>query len=228
MSSEFTEANCKEWGLNVSDALQSHQVLEKVAPILGRLEKEPEFALEYLRWSFVSQGIIAFTSGVEFFLQDIVKLCLIRNSNLRRKGFADLSISALDLEEMPTLDEVKLKYIEILANQHTSGKLFSHKYKKSKQFLGIRDTNIDESLCASLDSIWEVRNQIAHENQAAMAELKIKLGNGLIKYSGSLNKSQYQQFTIHMCTVFDDAVVHLEELDKRSLEIWPAKDFLRI
>ena len=223
---EFSKANCSAWGKNVRIAASAHSVASDVVPILDHLEKEPAFAVQYLRWNAAISGIIAFTSAVEYFLQDLVSLCLRRNSGLRKKAFASHTIPALELEELQTLPQIKLRHIDILANKNTSGALMSHKLKKTQRFLDINTVSLSNDLKDCLDSIWKLRNRFAHENHGTINKLTVTRSIGDIVLAREHNKDEYVQFALDLCETFGLTVQFLNTFDQTSLTKWPPDTFI--
>lgn len=226
LPSEFSEANCSAWGANVRIAASSHNVASDVAPILDRLEGEPAFAVQNLRWNAATIGIVAFTSAVEYFLQDLVSLCLRRNSGLRRKAFASHTIPALELEELQALNQIKLRHIDILANENSSGSLLSHKFTKTKRFLDITTKALSSDHKDTLDSIWKLRNRLAHENHGTINKLTIVRATGDFELSREHSKEEYVQFALNLCEAFEHAMQFFNTFDQASLAKWPADAFI--
>ena len=227
LASEFSEANCAAWGASVRIASSSHGVAADVAPILIRLENEPAFAVQDLRWNAATSGIIAFTSAVEYFLEDLVSLCLRRNSGLRKKAFAQYKILALELEESQSVDQIKLRHIDIIANNNTSGALLSHKFTKTVSFLDVTPACLNKDLKASLDSIWKLRNRLAHENHATIKQLTVIHNNGNLVLTRIHTKADYLQFALDLCETFGMAVQCLDQFNQASLTKWPADAFIK-
>jgi hypothetical protein len=226
LASQFSERNCSAWGASVRTACSSHRIAADVAPILRRLENEPEFAVQDLRWNAATSGIIAFTSAVEYFLQDLVSLCLRRNSGLRKKAFASHNIPALELEEFQTVNQIKLRHIDILADDTTSGALLSHKFKKTARFLDIAAVSLSNDLTSSLDSIWKLRNRFAHENHKTIKQLTVTRNTGDIVLARTHTKDDYLHFALDLCEAFGLAVEFLNKFDQASLAKWPADAFI--
>jgi hypothetical protein len=227
LPSEFSESNCVDWGANVRIAASSHSVAGDIAPILDRLENEPAFAVQDLRWSAATSGIIAFTSAVEYFLQDLVSLCLRRNSGLRKKAFATFQIPALDLENFQTVDQIKLRHIDIIANANTKGDLLSNKFKKTAHFLDITTVKLDSDIKESLDSIWKLRNRFAHANHRSIERLAVTRSGRDSLLLRTSNKEEYTQFALDLCEIFGLAVHFLDTFDQASLTNWQADVFIQ-
>lgn len=223
LASEFSEADCMKWGIDVRESSKTHRVFKDISPILNRLEQEPEFAIQDLRWNSISFGMVTLTSGLESFLQEVVTVCLRCSSALRKKAFAQYKISALELEESRSIDEIRLFHIDIIANENTSGAMFSKKFKKALQFLNLPNSLMDKQSIEFLDSIWKVRNRLAHEHHAAIKELVIVFDSKQMELRRLSNKTEYLEFVLEFCAVFRDVIENLIAFDQIAWDEWSPK-----
>lgn len=196
-----------------------------ISPILKRLSNESGFALSDLRHNAISSGIIGYTSAIEYYLQDVIELCLRRNVGLRKKGFSGISISALELEKHTETKKIKRFLIKTLSSENSKGALFSDKLKKASSFLSIEPTIVPAAVVKSLDSIWRLRNRFAHENQISIDQYEILVkGNGSV-LSRDAAKNEYFKFIVDLVKVIEEANDYLYIFDQKVLTKWSADAF---
>jgi len=226
LSNEITGEECVSWAkksLGNPDFLVFKEHLE---PITNTLDDRIDFAEQLIKCNILNSVILSITSSVEFYLHDIVTLCLRRNSSLRKQAFANYTISGKELEEFISLNEIKRKHFDIIATSQTSGSLFSEKIKKTKTFLGLKNHPLDNQLLKSLESIWELRNKLAHSNHNFIKEFSFWHKNSEIKLSKDYSRAEYQNFITSLCLVLEDLLAWIVSFDKVAREKWPANDFI--
>lgn len=225
LASQFTAQDCKAWGRAVIALSSDHPIHSSVSPILQRTIEEPDSAASQMRWNAVVSATLSFTAGVEYFIQDIIRLCLIRNSGLRKKGFKDCQISGLELEQIENLEELKLKQISTIADKKTKGALFTEKHKRAHSFLDL-SIEIDTTLAASLDSLWAMRNRLAHENHSSVREFRISTISGDIRITQDVDPASYVSFAMDYCELLTEGANYLRSFDEAALTKWTANDSL--
>ena len=100
------------------------------------------------------------------------------------------------------------------------------KFKKATSFLSIEKSSAQNELFKSLDSIWGVRNKIAHSNKGFIKEIEIYTQNELIILTNEPQKKEYLYFSIALLKIIDDFTKYLKEWDFKVLEKWPASSFV--
>lgn len=225
LSNEITGEECLFWANKAIENPSLQVFKDKVGPITNALS-DFGFAEQLIKTNMLNSAILAFTSSVEFYLQDIVVLCLQRNSSLRKQAFANYEISGKELEEFSSINDIKRKHFRLIASSQTSGALFSEKIKKAQKFLGVKGLMIDKQLLQSLDSLWELRNRLAHHNHGSIKEYSFLYKNTEQILPRPCARIEYQSFITPLCVMLEEAVEWLILFDKETLEKWTATDFI--
>lgn len=222
LSTQYNVEECHKWGTLLNDQMSPHQESYGVESILEKLLNEPQFALSDLLHNAVSSGIIGFTSAFEFYLKDIIALCLKRSSSLRKQAFSKFEIKALDLEAFASLDEIKGKYIESLSSEHCKGGLFTDKIKKASSFLSVDYKLFDKTSLLELDSIWSLRNNLAHNNSAKIENYIINIGidKAQVKVDKNFEKGSYIAFVGNIVMIINRALEIVKRWEEAILEKW--------
>lgn len=226
ISTQFTDQQCLDWEKSVRSDLKMVNSNLKTDPIVERLKDAPLFMLNGLQSSFISSTIINFTSTTEHYLKDMIKLSLQRNAGFRKRAFKDFQLSAMDLEEFEDVNKIKIKIIRLIASDQSKGPLFSSKFSKTCKFLTVYESALSASLLKSLDSIWELRNKIAHSNSGLIQTYELVSMNGLISISNEPQKQEYFDFCITLLKTIDDFTILLEKWDNAVINKWPANSFI--
>ncbi|HVU93701.1 MAG TPA: HEPN domain-containing protein [Puia sp.] len=225
ISTQFKTEECLAWGRSLEPILKKDVSLPDITPILERLLTEPEFALDDLRHNTIASGIVGYTSSIEYYLQDIIELCLKRNSGLRKKGLSGIQLPALELEHYSDTKSIKSKLIKSLSSENSKGALFSNKFKKISSFLSLRDALVDADVIKSLDSLWSMRNKFAHENQATLKSYSIYSTAGEISLSRQVSAEEYTKFIFELVKIIDRSNDSLFIVDQMALQKWSADKF---
>lgn len=227
ISTQFTENECLNWekSLKLDLAEKKYKIVNN--EIIDRLKESPVFMLNELRISSISSAVINFTSTTEHYIKEMIELSLTRNSSLRKKAFNNYPISAMELEKSSSLNEIKKIIFKTISSEQSKGQLFNMKFNKATSFLSIEKSIDQIELFKSLDSIWELRNKIAHSNKGFIKLFEIYSPNGLVILSNKPQKNEYLNFSIELLKIIDAFTLHLKEWDFKVLEKWPANSFLR-
>lgn len=226
LSTQFTEQECLGWGSSLWGDVQESDIFKTVEPILNRLVSEPEFALGDLRHGAIASGILTFTSAVEYYLKDVILLSLRRHSGLRKEALKGFSIPALDLEKFDNLNDIKLKYFDSLSSEHSKGGLFSNKIKKASSFLSVDEKVFDKEILTKVDSVWALRNRMAHQNQVTIKEYQVNgIGDGS-KITREATKADYSKFILGLVSVVNDTVERIGIWDQSVMTKWPANNLI--
>ena len=227
ISTQFTDQECLDWekSLRIDLAETNFEIVND--EILGRLKEAQFFILNELRLSSISSAVINFTSTTEHYIKDMIELSLKRNSSLRKKAFSNYKISALELEEDLSLNDIKKRIFKIISAEQSKGELFSMKFKKATSFLSIGNFTAQTELFKSLDSLWKLRNKIAHSNKGFIKVFEISTPKGLIILNNEPQKKEYLNFSISLLEIIDDFTKYLKEWDSTVLEKWPASSFVK-
>jgi len=226
LSTQFTDQNTLDWEVNLRTDLQKSTFKTLVDPIVERLTKAPFFLLKEIWLSSISSAIINFTSTTEHYIKDALVLSLQRNSSLRKQAFSEISISGSELENNFSLDTIKLKYFKVIATDKSKGELFSAKFERASKFLGVDRSFLDKKICTMLDSIWMLRNDIAHSNKGFKKLYELEGKTGKFQISKEPSKEEYFDFSIKLLEIMNDFTEYLKDWDAYILEKWPANSFI--
>lgn len=119
------------------------------------------------------------------------------------------------------IEEIRLKYILNLSEHICSGELWKNKLKKYIKLLSLPDELWKDSINNRIDSIWEARNDIAHANTRG---LTLNYDNKKYNYNSNMGVTEYTQFALLFIKLVDDAIDHLSQVDKLSLDKWKTTD----
>lgn len=221
-SGQISAENCFDWGTQLSKQKDLLSSIPTIKPILESFNSEPEFMVGLIRHNSIITGVIKFTSSLEYFLNDLVSLCMIRNDSLLKKGLKDIQINPFDIVEINDLFKIRYKYIEIIAQDKCKGELWSKKLKKVCRFLDISSTYYSNKINRTIDSIWEMRNIIAHSNPSI---LSFTDDGKNFQHTEKSNKETYIDFIVYFIKAADKINTLLEKMDTEALKKWPTKDF---
>ena len=171
-----------------------------VKPILERLTLEPQFMVGMIQHNAIITGVIKFTSSLEYFLNDLVSLCMVRNDSLLKKGLKEIQINPFDIVDMDDLNKIKKKYIGIIAQDKCRGELWSKKLKRVCSFLEVSDKYYADSINKAVDSIWVMRNTIAHDNSNRLVFVKDDVRYEHLEVS---KEDEYIRFVEPLISVMD-------------------------
>lgn len=214
--------NCLEWGEKISKADYLDEI-KSIYPIHDRLVKEPNFMLSKLYYNFLKSLIISFSATLEFFLKDSMQLNMMRNYSLLKKGLIESKqvIDPKDIVDIDDIELVRLKYIKNISNNMCSGEMWSGKFKKYVKFLSLPNNLLGETINKKIDSIWKMRNDIAHANTNI---LSINYNGTMHKFGADINAEQYTEFALFFIKLLDETLSFVEKVDKLSLEKWKTTD----
>lgn len=214
--------NCLEWGNKISKEKFFSQIVS-VHPIYNRLIEDPSFMVGEMQFNSIKILVVNFSSTLEYFLKDSLRLNMMRNYSLLKKGLKEtnISIDPIDIIEIDDIKKIRLKYINEISNVVCSGELWSKKFRKYIKFLGLPNGIYGESINKKIDAIWRMRNDIAHANTCI---LSLDYEGVIYKYSSEISADEYTQFTILFIELIDEVIKFLTRIDKLSLEKWEATD----
>ena len=222
ISGQIDANNCLEWGEKISKADYFDEI-KSVYPIHDRLIKEPNFMLSKLYYNSLKSLIISFSATLEFFLKDSMQLNMMRNYSLLKKGLTESKqvIDPKDIVDIDDIELVRLKYIKNISNNMCSGEMWSGKFKKYVKFLSLPNNLLGETINKKIDSIWKMRNDIAHAN---INILSINYNGTIHKFGADINAEQYTEFALFFIKLLDETLSFVEKVDKLSLEKWKTTD----
>lgn len=222
ISGQIDANNCLEWGEKISKADYFDEI-KSVYPIHDRLIKEPNFMLSKLYYNSLKSLIISFSATLEFFLKDSMQLNMMRNYSLLKKGLIESKqvIDPKDIVDIDDIELVRLKYIKNISNNMCSGEMWSGKFKKYVKFLSLPNNLLGETINKKIDSIWKMRNDIAHAN---INILSINYNGTIHKFGADINAEQYTEFALFFIKLLDETLSFVEKVDKLSLEKWKTTD----
>ena len=222
ISGQIDANNCLEWGEKISKADYFDEI-KSVYPRHDRLIKEPNFMLSKLYYNSLKSLIISFSATLEFFLKDSMQLNMMRNYSLLKKGLIESKqvIDPKDIVDIDDIELVRLKYIKNISNNMCSGEMWSGKFKKYVKFLSLPNNLLGETINKKIDSIWKMRNDIAHAN---INILSINYNGTIHKFGADINAEQYTEFALFFIKLLDETLSFVEKVDKLSLEKWKTTD----
>ena len=214
--------NCLEWGEKISKADYFDEI-KSIYPIHDRLIKEPNFMLSKLYYNSLKSLIISFSATLEFFLKDSMQLNMMRNYSLLKKGLIESKqvIDPKDIVDIDDIELVRLKYIKNISDNMCSGEMWSGKFKKYVKFLSLPNNLLGETINKKIDSIWKMRNDIAHANTNI---LSINYNGAIHNFGADINAEQYTEFALFFIKLLDETLSFVEKVDKLSLEKWKTTD----
>lgn len=221
-SYQINKDTCFELGDRLKKDKKLLANIPTVKPILDRLTVESQFMVGMVQHNSIITGVIKLTSSLEYFLNDLVSLCMIRNNSLLKKGLKDIQINSFDIVDMDDLNKIREKYIEIIAQDKCKGELWSRKLKRVCSFLEVSEKYYADSLNKAIDSIWMMRNVIAHGNSNRLVFTKDDVMYEHLEVS---REDEYIRFIEPFISVMDKLEKMMEKLDAEALKKWPAQNF---
>lgn len=154
INTQINEKNCLEWGKCISEEEYFNEI-QSIHPIHERLIKEPNFIVGELYFSWIKSLIINFTSTLEYFLKDSIRLNMMRNYSLFKKILAETKqvINPIDIVEMNDIEQLRLKYICNISEHICSGEMWKEKLKKYINLLSLPKDLAGEEINNRIDSI---------------------------------------------------------------------------
>ena len=222
INAQIDAKNCLEWGEKISKEDYFDEI-ESIHPIHSRLKEEPDFFVGEIYYSSIKNLIISFSSTLEFYLKDSIRLNMMRNYSLLIKGLMDskLSIEPKDIVDYNDIEEIRLKYIFNLSEHICSGELWTNKLKKYIKLLSLSNDLCTDSVNSRIDSIWRARNDIAHANTRG---LSLNYEHNTYTYNSNIGVTEYTQFALLFIKLVDDVIAFLSNVDKQSLDKWKTTD----
>lgn len=232
LSTEITNDNCKNWA---NDLLSKSEVTNTISTLLTTWLNDSTtsglLAFLTLRSQNLASGIISFTSSSEYFLKDIIIECLRRNLHLRKKGFnfkkdnfdANSLFSLKNLEDYNSIEKAKIQVMKQLASIFSKGETFSDKFGRVCSFLDLNDEVIPKLLINSLNSIWRLRNKIAHIDLDKVDWVFETLNGNKIEYN-QYNEEQYLPFVLELIKVIIEIENVFKSFGSKAETKWPIKD----
>lgn len=219
VNSQITTDNCQSWGESLSSDEALLSSIKKSNSILELMIQDKQLVLTKLHHNAIITSIVDFTSTFEFFLNDIVTLCMKRNYSLLKKGLKEVQINPIDIVDYEDLKELRYKYISIISQSKCSGELWSKKLKRVSTFLSLSNKYYTHEVNKTIDSIWMMRNIIAHGNSRL-----ISFRSKDITYSHSMTSKDddYNSLIIELLNNIETLVELMRELDNEALAKWPA------
>jgi len=109
-------------------------------------------------YNSIESLIINFSSILEYFLKDIMRLNMMRNYSPLKKGVVEskLLINPVDIVEFDEIEQIRIKYIINISNSMCTGELWSIKFKRYLKFLSLPDNLFGKAINKKIDSIWRV------------------------------------------------------------------------
>ena len=222
INAQIDANNCLEWGNKISEEKYFDEI-QSVHSIHKRLIEEPDFIVGDLYYSSIKSLIINFSSTLEYFLKDSMKLNMMRNYSLLKKVLADTKtvINPIEIVEINDIEQLRFKYICEISDHVCSGELWKAKLKKYINLLALPNHSGTEEINNRIDSIWKARNDIAHANTRGLI---LNYDGNTYKYDSNIGAEEYTQFALLFIELVDDVIAFLSKIDKLTLEKWEATD----
>lgn len=222
INAQIDANNCLEWGNKISEEKYFDEI-QSVYSIHKRLIEEPDFIVGDLYYSSIKSLIINFSSTLEYFLKDSMKLNMMRNYSLLKKVLADTKtvINPIEIVEINDIEQLRFKYICEISDHVCSGELWKAKLKKYINLLALPNHLGTEEINNRIDSIWKARNDIAHANTRGLI---LNYDGNTYKYDSNIGAEEYTQFALLFIELVDDVIAFLSKIDKLTLEKWEATD----
>lgn len=222
INTQIGEKNCLEWGNGISEEEYFNEI-QSIHAIHERLINEPHFIVGELYFSWIKSLIINFTSTLEYYLKDSMRLNMMRNYSLFKKILAETkqAINPIDIVEINDIEQLRLKYICNISEHICSGEMWKEKLKKYVNLLSLPKHLAGEKINNKVDSIWKVRNDIAHANTRGIL---LNYDKNTYMYGPNISVEEYTQFALLFIKLVDEVIAFLSKVDKLTLEAWEATD----
>ena len=227
LSTQLNDKQCRDWENSLREKLKGDIDLTKINLIKESLLESPFFMEEEFKISSLSSFIIGYTANTENYLKELIELCLKRNTGLRKKAFSKIEFSALKLEEDISVNQIRKELFLTISTEKSQGKLFSEKFKRLCTFLEIDKSILSNKTLNSLDSIWKLRNKIAHSKSAKMDSYDLDLLGKKIQILKTSYDNEYFDFVTDLLLFVKNLIPSLEELDHKATDKWQADDFVQ-
>jgi len=226
LSTQLNDEQCRNWENSLRKKINGNIDLKKKNLIKESLLESPLFMQEEFKISSLSSYVISYTANTENYLKELIELCLKRNTGLRKKAFSKIEFSALKLEEDISVNQIKKELFQTISMEKSQGKLFTEKYKRLCSFLNIDKSFLSKEILESLDSIWELRNKIAHSKSGKMDSYDLKLSGKKIRIQKTARENEYFEFVTDLLLFVNNLISTFEELDHKATENWLADEFV--
>ncbi len=222
INAQIDANNCLEWGNKISKEKYFNEI-QSVHSIHKRLLEEPDFIVGDLYYSSIKSLIINFSSTLEYFLKDSMKLNMMRNYSLFKKVLVETKtvINPIEIVEINDIEQLRLRYICEISDHVCSGELWKAKLKKYINLLDLPKYLVAEEVNNKINSIWEARNNIAHANTRGLI---LNYAGNIYKYDSNTGVEEYTQFALLFIELVDDTIKFFSKVDKLTLEKWQATD----
>lgn len=213
---------CLQWGNKISKE-KYFNTIQSIHTIHKKLIEEPDFIVGELYYSSIKSLIINFSSTLEFYLKDSIKLNMMRNYSLFKKVLIDTKqiIDPIDIVDINDIEQLRLKYICQISDHICYGELWKAKFKKYINLLALPKHLWEDETNNLIDSFWKVRNDIAHANTRGV---KLTYGKITYNYNSKVSVEEYTQFALLFIELVDEVIAFLSKVDKLTLEKWAATD----
>lgn len=224
IATQYKPEECQVWGNALIDLSKNNQYFPNVKGIMEKLVKEPDFALQDIRFNTIVSTIFALTSAYEHYLKEVILDCMSRSKSLRLKGLSDRTISARLLEENENTVGIKNRLLTEVATEHSKGGLFSNKFTKVCKYLEVEVTALEKRIQDNLDSIWELRNILGHTSHETIQEINLKYYNGNLQLKKRHSSDEYFDFILPFLDIFNDCLPQLMAFDSKLFLTWNSED----
>lgn len=215
ISSEITEGDCSKWASTLKELDHSFDSSPEVINHLDGVISNPSLTVGRLRHMLIQSGIINMTASLEFFLSNIVSFRMQRNPSYFKKAIGTNApkINPKDLVDFTDIDQLREKYIDEIAQSICQGELWSKKLEHVCKFLNV---NSPDPIHKTIDSIWEMRNSIAHDK---LPTLMFTSDRKTFVHTVSSTKDEHFEFVITLLAAFEKLVALLNDMDGATMHL---------
>lgn len=222
INAQIDENDCLEWGKRISKE-KYFKKIKSIHPIHNRLIEEPAFMVSELYYNSIKSLVINFSSTLEYYLKDSLRLNMMRNYSLFKKALSETKqlIDPKDIVEFNDIEQIRLKYIYNISEHICSGELWKNKFKKYIKLLSLPNYSSEDAINNKIDSIWKMRNDIAHANSNGLLFI---YSSNTYEYDSKISVKEYTQFALLFIEIIDEVITFLSKVDRLSLQKWEATD----
>lgn len=233
LSNQVTKENCNAWA---DELLKNPTVTDVISPLMEKWLKDSVtggiLAFTNFRLQVIASVLISFTATVEHFLKDCMIEYMRRNKGLREQSFrikdgsfdASNFFSPEHLEKFDHIERAKKFVMHKLASHFTKGGLFSSKFKRVARFLNLDPHSRQDLLKSSMDSIWTLRNTVAHTDMDKIEIWEIiDLTGNTIAFE-KFNFGSFLPFAIVIIKTIDAALGFLKDFNDDAEAKWPVNE----
>ena len=223
LHSQMSNENILSWTSRLKTSLEPYKEIQsELFPIIERTLTEEAWVVPEIRMSALSNAVLNYTSATEYYLSDLMQLKLVRFPGLFKRALdlRDISINRMDIVNFTTIEDIKKKYIDQISYDSIRGELWTKKFAGASKIFDV-PINRTSPLLRSIDSIWELRNQVAHLNRRDLLPVRlIDLADAELIISDLSDDAAYLKFCIILLEIMGEGVTAIKVWEKSSAKKW--------